>query len=147
MDFSDERWVGLHGGYRIPYDPRPTLAKLLEDPVSGHHWSTLWEELYHQGDVGIASYAAMPTIAKIARLDSSGDWNPYALAVTIEDARSSPSNPELPTWLIGPYEEAWDILFGCALRLVEHAKDENAIASAISVVAIHKDGVTGGDWP
>ena len=76
MDFSDERWVGLHGGYRIPYDPRPSLAKLLENPVSFQHWSALWEDLYHQGDVGVASYAAVPTIAKIANLDSSGGWHP-----------------------------------------------------------------------
>ena len=138
MDLSDKRWVGLRGGYRIPYDPRPTLANLLRNPGLGQLWSALWEDLYHQGDVGVASFAAIPTIVKIASLDRSGNWNPYALAVTIEQARHSRSNPELPTWLTSTYEEAWGILFGCALKLIEHTKDENAIASAISVIAMHK---------
>lgn len=138
MDFSDDRWVGLLGGYRTPYDPRPTLSELFKCPGSGMAWIALWEELHHQGDVGVASYAAVPAIAQIARADSAGDWNPYALAATIEEARWSPSNPDLPAWLTPAYEEAWVVLFDCALSLLQHTKSENAIASAISVIAIHK---------
>lgn len=47
-------WGELEGGYRQRYDPRPAFAALAD----GHgDWDELWQELHHQGDVGVASYS------------------------------------------------------------------------------------------
>jgi hypothetical protein len=65
LDFDDSRWKGLKGGYRIPYDPRPVLRNLEEGKDLSDAWSELWDELHHQGDVDVASYAAVPHLVRI----------------------------------------------------------------------------------
>src|SRR5690242_20920662 len=56
MEYDDPRWVGLQGGYRIPYDPRNALHSLEANTNVEKVWEELWTELHHQGDVGEASY-------------------------------------------------------------------------------------------
>ncbi|HEY0686085.1 MAG TPA: hypothetical protein VGD45_27325 [Steroidobacter sp.] len=63
MSLDDERWRQLKGGYRVTYDPSGAL-KLLESGVDV--WGELWDELHHQGDVDVASYAAVPHLVRIA---------------------------------------------------------------------------------
>jgi hypothetical protein len=65
LTLDDPRWQQLLGGYKVPFDPRPLLAEIERDP-SGKNWGLLTEELFHQGDLGDASYAAVPQIARIA---------------------------------------------------------------------------------
>jgi hypothetical protein len=60
LDLDDKRWEDLKGGYRIRFDPRPLLLKLESGTDSEVVWRELWGGLYHQGDVGEASYAAVP---------------------------------------------------------------------------------------
>lgn len=64
MDFDDIGWAGLLGGYRVPYDPRNALRR-LEGGDAEAAWQELWAELYHQGDVGEASYAAVPHLGSV----------------------------------------------------------------------------------
>ena len=97
LDFNDERWAGLVGGYRTPYDPRPALRSLEERKGVEEAWHELCTELYHQGDVGEASYAAVPHLVRIYEEQGIPDWNTYALAATIEEARQVGKNPHLPT--------------------------------------------------
>jgi hypothetical protein len=56
LSFDYERWNHLTGGYKMPFDPRPSLRK-PESPRIPPAWQDLWEELHHQGDLGDASYA------------------------------------------------------------------------------------------
>jgi hypothetical protein len=65
LSLDDPRWQQLCGGYKVPFDPRPLLAELERDP-SAKNWGLLTEELFHQEDVGEASYAAVPQIVRIA---------------------------------------------------------------------------------
>jgi len=95
-EFDNLLWDGLEGGYRIPYDPRPSLLELLENNQQ-QALEKLFENLYHQGDVGISSYAAVPFLIKVGALDLAG---------AIEAARHSPQNPELPAWLEVEYENS-----------------------------------------
>ncbi len=65
MLLSDQRWKDFDGGYRVKYDASIPLSRLKNgigdlDSI----WSELWQNLHHQGDVGIASYAAIPHIAR-----------------------------------------------------------------------------------
>src|SRR5678809_694906 len=81
LALTDKRWQRLHGGYRIPFDASVPLAQLeAGKPV----WDQLWEELHHQGDVGEASYAAVPHLVRITQGITVRDWNVYALVALIE---------------------------------------------------------------
>ena len=48
MDFDDEGWLGLLGGYRVPYDPRGALRSLEEGNDMENVWRELWNDLHHQ---------------------------------------------------------------------------------------------------
>lgn len=85
----------LNGGYGIPYNPEPAIKKLStahDDAIS-----ELWENLYHQGDVGLSSYAAVPALVQAGEL---------SLVAAIEVARNSESNPDLPENIKTEYELA-----------------------------------------
>ncbi len=138
MDFSDDRWSGLLGGYRLPYDPRPALKAIDEDQGAKAAWSELWEDLHHQGDVDVASYAVLPWIARLAAAGKAGGWNAFQLAFTIEQARADSRNPKMPKWLAAGYAEAWSVLCATALDVLREAEDPEVVSSALAVVALHK---------
>ena len=87
----------------MKFDPRPLLAKLEAKQELESTWHELWDELHHQGDVGDASYAAVPQIVRIYRHHGAMDWNTYAIVVIIELARGRGTNPEVPKWLEEEY--------------------------------------------
>jgi hypothetical protein len=80
MDLNDPRWKSMEGGYRPHYDPRPALETLSQDPGSAAAWDELLNELHHQGDVGHASYAALPVLVdihcQVSRLDCASTRSP-----------------------------------------------------------------------
>lgn len=87
--------MDLIGGYGIPYDPRPALLRLrngLDGAIE-----ELWENLYHQGDIGSASYFSVPELVEAGQL---------ALVGAIEVARLQPSNPAMPEALSQAYHAA-----------------------------------------
>jgi len=96
LSLEDEKWKELQGGYRCRYDASVALRSLQ----SGIDvWGELWNELHHQGDVGLASYAAIPHLVQIAGGAALRDWNFYGLVATIEVERHRRENPALPSWL------------------------------------------------
>jgi len=103
FSFDDERWNHLTGGYKTQFDPRASLRKLENQQGTADAWQELWEELHHQGDVGEASYAAVPELVRIHRNGSAADWNLYAMVATIELPRTESENPEVPDWLQEDY--------------------------------------------
>src|SRR5579859_5844119 len=107
MNLDDSRWSRLLGGYRVPYDPRNALHTLERTDETNGAWEELWSGLYHQGDVGEASYAAVPHLVRIQISRGTADWNTYALVAVIEIARRAGHNPELPTNLRDDYQAAW----------------------------------------
>jgi hypothetical protein len=138
MDLDDPRWSRLQGGYRVPYDPRKALAALERGDETETAWEELWSELHHQGDVGEASYAAIPHLVRIHAARGVADWNTYALVATIEEARGNDRNPELPAHLKDAYEDAWRKLVEVGLRELGPARDPTLVCSIIGVVAMGK---------
>lgn len=136
MDLSDERWASLHGCYRHPYDVRPALGRLAAGDASV--WDELWEELHHQGDVGEASYAAVPEIARIYAGQGRSDWNVYALAAAVEEARHRTSNPAMPAWLEEGYTLGWGQLEARALVDFPAASNDELVSSILAVLALAK---------
>jgi hypothetical protein len=136
LTLDDPRWASLHGGYRVPYDTTPALRRLADDWTDRAAWEELWSELHHQGDVGEASYAALPFLVELARGAPTRGWNVYALAATIETERHARRNPPLPTWLVMDYRQSWAKLADLALEDLREAGDRDLIRSALAVVAL-----------
>lgn len=128
-------WSELKGGYRLPYDPRPAIERLAREPTDADAWGELWNELHHQGDVGEASYAAIPWL-----LDACGsverDWNLFALIATIELERNRTANPPVPAWLEQGYRGALEKAKSLALSDLQSTNDPLVIRSAMAVVAL-----------
>jgi hypothetical protein len=138
LALTDPIWGELEGGYRIPYDASRALLR-MEGGESV--WEELWEELHHQGDVGVVSYAAVPQMVRIAQMRGKSDWNLYALAATIEIKRHRRSNPALPDWLVRSYATAWENLVKLALSDLAGKPDELTLLGALSVVALGRGDV------
>jgi hypothetical protein len=64
----------------------------------------LWNELHHQGDVGLASYLAVPQLVRIGKTKGLFDWNLLGLCSVIEQQRHLGQNPPLPTEYKDYYE-------------------------------------------
>ena len=140
MDVDDQRWAGLRGGYGEPYDARSAIQRLAANDTSA--WDELWQELHHQGDVGEASYAALPLIVRAHERRGAADRNTYALSATIEEARHNGKNPPVPAWLLQSYEAGWAALEKLALRELPSASSEELIDSILAALAVAKKRLT-----
>jgi len=128
-------WSEMLGGYRRPYDPRRAIAKLRDDPLDPAAWAELWNELHHQGDVGDASYAAVPLLVD-ACAAGPRDWNLFALLATIEVERHRLRNPRLPDALAQDYAAALVTARDLALADLALTQDPLFIRSALGLVAL-----------
>ena len=138
LDLNDQRWKSFLGGYRVPYDASSILKRLYAEPEDGDAWSELWNELHHQGDVDLASYAAVPHLAKIQEMHRSSDWNAYALIATIEIEHYQPRNPPIPDWLAHAYRDGWRMIQREAIRDVTVAKDAERYRAIAAVLALSR---------
>ena len=141
LSLDDPRWQQLCGGYKVPFDPRPLLAELERDP-SAKNWGLLTEELFHQEDVGEASYAAVPQIVRIALKHSPLHVEALTLVILIEVARRSGGNPPVPDWLMTEYEAAIEQLAHEALIKFEQFESADLVRGALGIFAVWK-GQTG----
>jgi hypothetical protein len=113
LELDSEKWRTFEGGYRILYDASVPLRKLESCSVPDEKIiQELWNELHHQGDVGVASYAALPVLYRIFRERNWIDFNLPAIAAIIERSREERNNPEVPDWLAPYYFES--------LRAISH---------------------------
>jgi hypothetical protein len=139
LSLNDERWKGFDGGYRDRYDASIALSKLENGNVDvAQIWTELWENLHHQGDVGIASYATVPHIARIIRKRRLLDYNAFALVVVIELARGKGKNPEVPDWLQADYDLALKDIAQYGLENLNEEWDTETLQSVLGLVAILK---------
>jgi hypothetical protein len=138
LSLDDPRWTDLKGGYRIPFDPRPLLVKLENTQNIEAVWHELWDELHHQGDVGEASFAAVPHLVRIYRNLSVIDYNAYALVAIIELARAHGENPDVPEWLRVGYFKAIQYLAKAGATEVLRTDNPDTVRAVLSVLAIAK---------
>ena len=136
LSLDDNLWLELTGGYRTLLDPRPLLAKLESGDTSA--WKELWDELHHQGDVGTASYAAVPHLVRIYRKLGIIDWNAYAIVGVIELARSR-GNPEIPKVLEHDYFQAIQKLAEIGQSEVLRAEEPETVRAIFGIIAISKN--------
>ena len=101
-------------------------------------WDELWNELHHQGDVDVASYAAVPQIVRIADSAANRNWNFYGLVATIEVERHRKGNPEIPAWLKLDYDNALAKAGALALADLNSKTDSATTCAILSVLALAK---------
>jgi hypothetical protein len=142
LHIDDPRWTTMNGGYRTPYDPRPGLQVLRGGGDQTPVWAEFWNELHHQGDIGEASYAAVPYLVEMQKTQGTLDWNFYALVSTIEIERHRKSNPAIPEaipdWLMDGYQGAWSELAEFAWRDFSNASDALTQRAILGAVALSK---------
>lgn len=138
MDLDDRIWTTLEGGYRIPYNASRPLRRLRDatrhDEVE-NIFTELWDNLHHQGNVGLASYMAVPQLVSICIDKSSLDWNYIGLCVLIENSRLAGNNPDLP-------HEYQDLYFGSLTQFerylllnFKNISDRNALRLSLALFA------------
>jgi hypothetical protein len=138
VGLDDNRWSNLTGWYGTKFDPRPLLALLETGNDTVIAWQRLWGELYHQGDVGEASYAAIPQLVRIHEMHSVVDWNTYAIAAIIELARPERENPPIPNWLEEDYFRALKKLVKMGAAEVLSTEEPKAIGCILGFIAVCK---------
>jgi hypothetical protein len=136
LSLDDKRWENLEGGYRIRFDPRSMLSKLETSNDTEAAWQELWEGLHHQGDVGTASYAAVPHLVRIYRKRGMIDWNTYGMVAVIELARDNDKNPAMPKWLEVNYLHALLDLAEVGAVQILQTKNIEEIRAILCVLAI-----------
>lgn len=135
LSLEDKKWRELHGSYRVPYDVSVALRS-MRDGIDV--WDELWNELHHQGDVDIASYAAVPQLVGIVINGAERDWNFYGLVATIEVARHREGNPPMPAWLKADYESAWAQIAALGMADIGLKIDSPTTRAILSVLALAK---------
>jgi hypothetical protein len=138
ISLEDVRWSNMTGGYKMPLDPRPLLKRLGTDSDTTGVWHELWNELHHQGDVGDASFAAVPFLVKIYRERGVIDWNTYAIVAIIELARKQGQNPDVPKWIADDYFQAIRKLAEIGTTEVLHAETPDDVGAILSIIAIER---------
>lgn len=138
LALNDPTWPTLRGGYHTPFDASSPLRSLVEASDLRPVWEELWDGLHHQGDVGEASYAAVPNLVYICGKRKITDWNLFALPSAVEICRWRPQNPPLPSWLEDSYGKAWDQLFELGLGAIRSSNDQFVAKAVLGVIAIHK---------
>ena len=90
IPLDDPRWAQFKGGYRAKYDASVPLKKLeltTDKEIYQVILEELFQELYHQGDVGMASYMAVPHLIRIEKEKQLGGWKILGLIASIEVGR------------------------------------------------------------
>jgi hypothetical protein len=138
MKLTDKIWQDIDGGYKVPYDASVPLRLLEEtcDPkIIKRIFEELWNELHHQGDVGLASYLALPQLVRIAKLKGLFDWNLLGICCVIEQQRHLGDNPNLPQEFQTYYEQGLVDLKQFVLSNLDRNLDDSTYTMALSVLA------------
>ena len=137
LEINDERWRDLIGGYKVPYDCRPALARLEDPKRRAEAWEELWGNLHHQGDIGSASFAAVPRLVKVSESFEPPDWNIYAMVGLIEEIRLE-QGIALPGWLAQSYPTSLRSLAARAGNDLAKTEDQVVVRSALGLIALSK---------
>jgi len=141
MTLKDTVWSGLEGGYRTIYDasiPLERLEKTSDPNESDEIWAELWNELHHQGDVGLASYLALPQIIRIGKLKNIFDLNLLGLCLVIEQQRVLGNNPSLPIEFELYYKQGLEDMYLYTMDSIKKDLDKSTFTYAIAALATCK---------
>lgn len=122
----------LLDAYGSPFDPCPLIARWKQG--DSNVISLLWERLHHQGELGSASFAAVPDLVNLLESLDHPDWNIYGLVATIEEVRALKGEMP-PVGLASAYSIAWTSVLPLALRDLAEASEDKLVRSLIATIA------------
>jgi hypothetical protein len=134
LPLDDPRWATFKGGYKMPYDASVPLRRLFAKGPSKALWDELWQELHHQGDLGQASYAAVPHLVQFVRRSPRLDDNPLSLVACIELER--PHNPRVRKELADGYFAAIRALPAVLGTHPDQEWSEQVVQAAVACIAL-----------
>jgi hypothetical protein len=144
LDLDSPIWQKLEGGYKgTKHDASTALKKLVHaDTLQdvGIIYKELWNELHHQGDVGLASYYAVPHLVRIAKEKQLVDYNVLGLVSVIEIQRHK-TNPALPPALRPDYNNAIKNLGELATLAMNKDWELDLASAALTAIALAKGQV------
>ncbi|PZR25875.1 MAG: hypothetical protein DI535_16340 [Citrobacter freundii] len=138
MTLQDKNWYKLDGAYRKPYDASVPLMKMEQSSDPGVHakiWEELWSNLHHQGNVGLASYMAIPQLVRITKEKGLVDWNLFGLCSLIEQHRHDEDNPDLPAAAQAYYQDGLTELNELALEILKTDQEDAVFTTALAAIA------------
>jgi hypothetical protein len=138
MDLDNPIWNTLTGGYKFPYNaslPLKRLAAASRQSDFEAILDDLWENLHHQGDVGTASYLAIPQLVSICISKKSLHWKFIGLCVMIENCRLEKHNPEVPTEFQDEYLDALAELERYLLQNLKSITDQTSLRLSLALFA------------
>ena len=141
MTLDDNIWKELKGGYKILYDasvPLRQLEKATDKKEIERILDELWNELHHQGDVGEASYLAVPQLVRIAKSKGLFDWKIYGLCAVIEQQRHVGKNPLIPTEYMDYYKNGLTELNQFVISNLNEPHNDSDLRVILSTIATCK---------
>ena len=138
MNLHNDKWTSLYGGYKIPYDASILLRQLQstnDQKIISKIFVELWDNLHHQGDVGLASYFSVPQLVDICIEKKLLTWEFIGLCVLIEHCRLSNDNPVLPKELEHDYFESLNKLETYLLTNFKSIQEDTAVRETLALFA------------
>lgn len=135
MELNNPLWPTLHGGYQIPYNASIPLQELYTQKGWAQREDVLaefWENLHHQGDVGLASYMALSHLVALYIENRSLEWNIPSLCLVIEHCRLSGKNLALPIEYHKDYFDALKRLEAYFLERFKQIEDPTTLRIALA---------------
>ncbi len=134
LPLDDPRWRNFPGGNHTPFDASPWLLALLSTGPSPSIWKALYADLYHQGSVDQASYAAVPYLVEYVANAETLDEKALALVALVELYR--PFNPTPLPELEGAYCDAIERLPVFIASHPDRAWDAATTQAAVACLAL-----------
>ncbi len=138
IDLNHDIWQELKGGQDTLFDASIVLKKLQEanDPKEINQvLKELWQGLHHEGNLGMASYFALPALVKIAREKKIFNWLFLLICSTIEQQRHLKDNPQLPASLVKYYNQGLDNLKLYVLENMQNEHNKLTQTTALATLA------------
>jgi hypothetical protein len=137
LPLDDPRWLEYTSGYGIPYDASAALRNLSLSTEKQPIWNELFDELHHQGDLGTASYAAVPYLLEYIKKQAKLDNNALTLIAVIELER--PHNAPIPVELSDSYFRAIESIPEIIVTHQDTHWDDSTMQSAMSCLALARN--------
>ena len=101
-------------------------------------YKELWDELHHQGDLGVCSYACVPHLVRIAESRPPMTFDFFAMITVIEIERHERHNPKIPREIKSDYLQALERIPALIPQASPHKWDETMISSTCAALAASK---------
>jgi hypothetical protein len=141
LELDDSKWSKLEGGYRgVLYNASTALKRLQQShdlAEVNDVYQELWNELHHQGDVGLASYYSVPHLTGIAIREKKNILEVLGLVSIIEIQRHK-NNPKLPSALSQAYDKAIVELGELAKLLLNQTWNLEVANTVLTALAVSK---------